>query len=322
MSTLTLDKMKKILILFYLFFYSLRELASRCGISVKIVKSRLHFLNKQSNVFADYYEERRNRKVTKTKDLNEMVQVKESKKSKKIGERDKSYMQYWHKRYPGNVSLQPESLRIYNEISRRRQESVNENQATEFAFNETFTDGKLRIFNADDEREDSSMNESDENTNDQSKLLDPKFCRQFNLNLTLQEKSSVNDPHQLNTNAKYNPDHSNFAKAEASSSSDETEEPEDNDPDCEYLFLPYKEYWQFDCIDTAFSLKDYHDYVKKELPGNFRWLINECANAVEMLPYTVFKEVCFIENYLGRTFKNPEVCKANSRYLMLQAKKW
>lgn len=251
-----------------------------------------------------------------------MVRVTEAKKSKKTGEKDKSYMQYWHTRYPGNVSLRPESLRMYNKIRKKRQQSVNKNRATGIAFEETFADGKLRIFNADDEQEDCSSDESDESTNDQTKLLDAKFCRKFNLNLTLQEKDSVNNPHELNTNAKYNPDYTNFIKTEDSSSNEETEQPDGDDSNSECLFLPYKDYWQFDCIDTSFSLKDYHDYVKKELPANFRWLVNECANAVEMLPYTVFKEVCFIENYLGRTFKNPEVYKANSRYLIMQAKKW
>lgn len=39
------------------------------------------------------------------------------------------------------------------------------------------------------------------------------------------------------------------------------------------------------------------ELFEKELPENFLWLLNECANIVEMSTEELYEEVCLIEAY-------------------------
>lgn len=64
----------------------------------------------------------------------------------------------------------------------------------------------------------------------------------------------------------------------------------------ETFLRPYKDYWMYHCIFSRVKGKNF-DLFEKELPENFRWLLNECADVVEMAAEDLYEEVCLIEAY-------------------------
>lgn len=63
------------------------------------------------------------------------------------------------------------------------------------------------------------------------------------------------------------------------------------------LFLPYKQYWLYRA--TAFDqvvARHYH-LLERDFSTNFRWLLHECANIIEMVPEELYKAVWLVESY-------------------------
>jgi hypothetical protein len=83
--------------------------------------------------------------------------------------------------------------------------------------------------------------------------------------------------------------------------------------DFEILFRPYKNYWMYHCIFSRVKGKNF-DLFEKELPRNFLWLLNECANITEMTAEDLYEEVCLIEAFHFNILKSTEINKDYSDY--------
>ncbi|XP_014221898.1 uncharacterized protein LOC106649137 [Trichogramma pretiosum] len=68
----------------------------------------------------------------------------------------------------------------------------------------------------------------------------------------------------------------------------------DSMQDHEILFRPFNDYWMYHCIFSRVSGKDF-ELFEKELPRNFSWLLNECAELLEMSSEDLYEEVCMVE---------------------------
>ena len=66
--------------------------------------------------------------------------------------------------------------------------------------------------------------------------------------------------------------------------------------DNEILYRPFRDYWMYHCIFSRVKGKNF-ELFEKELPKNFLWLLNECADIVEMTTEDLYEEVCLVEAY-------------------------
>lgn len=65
---------------------------------------------------------------------------------------------------------------------------------------------------------------------------------------------------------------------------------------------PFKEYWMYHCIFSRVKPKNFAVF-ERALPRTFRWLLNECALAVEMSTEDLYEEACLIETYHTHVLK-------------------
>lgn len=65
------------------------------------------------------------------------------------------------------------------------------------------------------------------------------------------------------------------------------------------LFRPFKDYWMYHCVFSRVKPKNF-ELFEKMLPRSFRWLLNECANAVEMSTEDLYQELCVVEELLDK----------------------
>nr|XP_031847498.1 TATA box-binding protein-associated factor RNA polymerase I subunit B [Nomia melanderi]XP_031847499.1 TATA box-binding protein-associated factor RNA polymerase I subunit B [Nomia melanderi] len=70
------------------------------------------------------------------------------------------------------------------------------------------------------------------------------------------------------------------------------------------FFRPFKDYWMYQCIFSHVRPKNFAVF-ENSLPQNFRWLLNECALAIETSTEDLYEEVCLVETYLAYVLKNP-----------------
>ncbi|XP_033324904.2 TATA box-binding protein-associated factor RNA polymerase I subunit B [Megalopta genalis] len=71
-----------------------------------------------------------------------------------------------------------------------------------------------------------------------------------------------------------------------------------------HFLRPFKDYWMYHCVFSRVKSKNFAVF-EKSLPRSFRWLLNECALAVELSGEELYEEVCLIESYLAYLSKNP-----------------
>lgn len=71
------------------------------------------------------------------------------------------------------------------------------------------------------------------------------------------------------------------------------------------LFIPFKDYWMYHYNFSYVKLKNF-ELHEKMLPRSFRWLLNECANIIEMSTEDLYREVCLVEGYCARVLKQLE----------------
>jgi len=62
------------------------------------------------------------------------------------------------------------------------------------------------------------------------------------------------------------------------------------------LYRPFTNYWMYHCNFSRVKSKNF-ELFEKMLPRSFRWLLNECANIIEMSTEDLYEEVCLIETY-------------------------
>ncbi|XP_020283590.1 TATA box-binding protein-associated factor RNA polymerase I subunit B [Pseudomyrmex gracilis] len=65
------------------------------------------------------------------------------------------------------------------------------------------------------------------------------------------------------------------------------------------LFRPFKDYWMYHCVFSRVKPKNF-ELFEKMLPKSFRWLLNECANTIEMPIEDFYQELCVVEELLEK----------------------
>ncbi|XP_078032989.1 TATA box-binding protein-associated factor RNA polymerase I subunit B [Augochlora pura] len=79
-----------------------------------------------------------------------------------------------------------------------------------------------------------------------------------------------------------------------------------------HFLRPFKDYWMYHCIFSRVKSKNFAVF-EKSLPRSFRWLLNECALAVEMSVEELYEEVCLLESYLlyvSKSSHNKDNCSS------------
>lgn len=72
------------------------------------------------------------------------------------------------------------------------------------------------------------------------------------------------------------------------------------------LFRAFKDYWMYNCNFSRVKPKNF-ELFEKMLPRSFRWLLNECANVVEMSLEDLYEEVCLVETYYVNVSEQLEI---------------
>jgi len=78
------------------------------------------------------------------------------------------------------------------------------------------------------------------------------------------------------------------------------------------LCRPFTDYWMYHCNFSRIKSKNF-EIFEKILPRSFRWLLNECANIIEMSTEDLYEEVCLIETYYAYMLKQMESASTNSK---------
>ncbi|XP_012061259.1 PREDICTED: TATA box-binding protein-associated factor RNA polymerase I subunit B [Atta cephalotes] len=96
------------------------------------------------------------------------------------------------------------------------------------------------------------------------------------------------------------------------------------------LFKPFKDYWMYHCNFSRVKSKNF-EILEKMLPRSFRWLLNECANNIEMSMEDLYEEVCLIEAYYAYVSEASKIYSCptnksencnNQAYINTILKKW
>ncbi|XP_011331057.2 TATA box-binding protein-associated factor RNA polymerase I subunit B [Ooceraea biroi] len=97
------------------------------------------------------------------------------------------------------------------------------------------------------------------------------------------------------------------------------------------LCRPFTDYWMYHCNFSRVKPKNF-ELFEKMLPRGFRWLLNECANVVEMSTEDLYEEVCLVEAYHAYLSEQFESCvptassnpnySQNRAYVNAILKKW
>lgn len=95
----------------------------------------------------------------------------------------------------------------------------------------------------------------------------------------------------------------------------------------EKLFIPSEDYWMYHCVFSRVKPKNFECF-ESELPVSFQWLLNECADVVEMSTEDLYEQVCFVETYFAHVLSPDDLqhksydSKDNQTKIRLCAKKW
>ncbi|XP_011644260.1 TATA box-binding protein-associated factor RNA polymerase I subunit B isoform X1 [Pogonomyrmex barbatus] len=76
------------------------------------------------------------------------------------------------------------------------------------------------------------------------------------------------------------------------------------------LFRPFKDYWMYHCNFSRVKPKNF-ELLEKMLPRSFRWLLNECANIIEMSTEDLYEEVCLVEAYYAYALEQSKIHAIN-----------
>lgn len=87
-------------------------------------------------------------------------------------------------------------------------------------------------------------------------------------------------------------------------------DPESDSNFSEKLFVSSTDYWMYHCVFSHVKSKNF-EYFETELPVSFQWLLNECADVVEMSTEDLYEQVCLVETYFAHVLK-PENVKHRS----------
>lgn len=92
------------------------------------------------------------------------------------------------------------------------------------------------------------------------------------------------------------------------------------------LLRPFKDYWMYHCNFSRVKTKNF-ELFEKMLPRSFRWLLNECADIIEMSTEDLYEEVCLIEAYYAyfseqSTASNSSTENSNKAYINAILRKW
>ncbi|KAK0183093.1 hypothetical protein PV327_001165 [Microctonus hyperodae] len=68
-------------------------------------------------------------------------------------------------------------------------------------------------------------------------------------------------------------------------------------PEILTLFRPFKQFWLYRCNHFSHLAPNHFRLLQREFPINFRWLLHECAQIVEMNVEELYEEVCLVESY-------------------------
>ncbi|KAK2584219.1 hypothetical protein KPH14_006637 [Odynerus spinipes] len=74
------------------------------------------------------------------------------------------------------------------------------------------------------------------------------------------------------------------------------------------FYRPFKDYWMYHCIFSRVKGKNF-ELFEKVLPRSFRWLLNECANILEMTMEDLYEEVCIIESFHSQILNSDNIHK-------------
>ncbi|XP_015177405.1 PREDICTED: TATA box-binding protein-associated factor RNA polymerase I subunit B [Polistes dominula] len=78
------------------------------------------------------------------------------------------------------------------------------------------------------------------------------------------------------------------------------------------FFRPCEDYWMYHCIFSRVKAKNF-ELFEKVLPRSFRWLLNECANILEMTTEELYEEICTIENFYSQILNPNNVFDHSTR---------
>ncbi|XP_043500870.1 TATA box-binding protein-associated factor RNA polymerase I subunit B isoform X2 [Polistes fuscatus] len=88
------------------------------------------------------------------------------------------------------------------------------------------------------------------------------------------------------------------------------------------FFRPCEDYWMYHCIFSRVKAKNF-ELFEKVLPRSFRWLLNECANVLEMTTEELYEEICTIENFYSQILNPNNVFDHSTRlHRSLIISKW
>ncbi|XP_011505076.1 PREDICTED: TATA box-binding protein-associated factor RNA polymerase I subunit B [Ceratosolen solmsi marchali] len=361
---------------------SLIELASQCGIKLKVVDCSLHYLEK----IVPPFEQPR---MPTPEELCKLVKVEHPKHVNKnqIVNKSDNLLDYSHRNRPCKLKVNLKSFKYYSLVSGKRLDSDETSDVEEDGlFDQLLPDGRLDIQNNSDSEEENNLNKvntKDANYTDNRCVLNKEFFEKCNIKLYNHEIESLSNVKKVkekyvpsrNTGGKFvkvlpkrhqdvNKKNKNkqieenvnndFDELDVDDVTFEThikkkgckninkmmfdnkafEVPLDNVNlsdsdsndgnignqahnsfinDSEILFRPYKNYWMYHCIFSRVKGKNF-DLFEKELPRNFLWLLNECANIIEMTTEDLYEEVCLIEAYHFSVLKPDNTDKDYSDY--------
>lgn len=212
---------------------------------------------------------------------------------------------YFHQKEASSIVIDEAKRELYEDWKSGNVLSPPEDEDEDFVFNHLTTQGHLLL--SDDEPEVSVPVHSEV-------VSKKKFCKQYNLYLSKREQECISIE-----NRKFNvvP---NKEKKVVSKKEDFNEYgwavyyPDVGSEAFEFegVFLrPFKDYWIYSCKFSRMAPKDFKR-VKKDLPNNFSWLIEECASMVEMHPLDLFEELWVVENYFAHILEDTDGKKSKS----------
>ncbi|XP_014216030.1 uncharacterized protein LOC106644859 [Copidosoma floridanum] len=315
------------------------ELASHCDVSLKVVESSLHYLEK---IVPPY-----KRIISPTvKELCEFVEVKAS-SDKQHFEKNSSdnFLDYVHRKRECKFKVNSQNLRYYSVV---HEKELKYKEASDFeedsSFNKILPDGRLDIKDGSDSEDENPVDQltlgirkielynheltalnNTEKKDEIEKLtceISKRFVKAFhgqkeNKRITLPSDDSSRVELKANNKSKVTQKigENKTMDSSQSKSKDEDEcvyisestvkedvaiinqtKSNNKNPtldDEEILFRPYKDYWMQYCDQAIVNF----DLVEKELPKNFLWLLNECADMVEMTTEELYLEVCVVESF-------------------------
>lgn len=97
--------------------------------------------------------------------------------------------------------------------------------------------------------------------------------------------------------------------------------------DSDNLFTPCVDYWMYHCVFSKVKPKNF-EIFESELPVSFQWLLNECSDLVEMSTEDLYEQVCLVETHFAHVLKADEAkcdsfdSKDNKIKIKMCQKKW